>query len=197
LDPEAARAAEEVVAPAILSLAESRSSEAEQRAPKAFDLLAAREWPGVPASEVMLQPEQVRALWRSQAADAALAVQQAQMTQAANRAAQNRRPPMWAIAAMLVLGFDEAMAVLRNPLWLLLLVLLGLFVRTVYVELDVETELSAGLLPGAISLAAKVGPTLRRVVARSVGAGQAFLADTPAKERPRDVQMGERRSKDD
>lgn len=53
-------------------------------------------------------------------------------TQDANRAAQNRMPPLWAIAAMLLLGFNEMMAVLRNPLLLLVLLLLFLFGRTVY-----------------------------------------------------------------
>lgn len=53
-------------------------------------------------------------------------------TQDANRAAQNRMPPLWAIAAMVVLGFNEFMAVLYNPLLLLLLLLLFLFGRTVY-----------------------------------------------------------------
>jgi hypothetical protein len=57
---------------------------------------------------------------------------QAMATQDANRAAQNRMPPLWAIAAMVVLGFNEFMAVLYNPLLLLALLLLFLFGRTVY-----------------------------------------------------------------
>ena len=36
---------------------------------------------------------------------------QALATQEANRAAQNRLPPLWAIVAMVVLGFNEFMAV--------------------------------------------------------------------------------------
>lgn len=57
---------------------------------------------------------------------------QALATQEANRAAQNRLPPLWAIVAMVVLGFDEFVAVLYNPLWLVFLLLLFLFARTVY-----------------------------------------------------------------
>ena len=57
---------------------------------------------------------------------------QAMATQDANRAAQNRMPPLWAIAAMVVLGFNEMMALLYNPLLLLLLLVLFLFGRTVY-----------------------------------------------------------------
>lgn len=57
---------------------------------------------------------------------------QAQATQEANRAASNRWPPLWAILAMLLLGFDEFVAVLYNPLWLVLVIFLVLFGKTVY-----------------------------------------------------------------
>ena len=57
---------------------------------------------------------------------------QALATQEANRAAQNRLPPLWAIAAMVVLGFNEFMAVLYNPFWLVFLLIAFLFARTVY-----------------------------------------------------------------
>ena len=57
---------------------------------------------------------------------------QAQATQEANRAATNRWPPFWAIAAMVLLGFDEFVAVLYNPLWLLLGLVIFLFGKTVY-----------------------------------------------------------------
>jgi hypothetical protein len=57
---------------------------------------------------------------------------QALATQEANRAAQNRLPPLWAIAAMIVLGFNEFMAVLYNPFWLVFLLIAFLFARTVY-----------------------------------------------------------------
>ena len=57
---------------------------------------------------------------------------QAQATQEANRAATNRWPPLWAIAAMMLLGFNELVAVLYNPLWLLLGLIIFLFAKTVY-----------------------------------------------------------------
>ena len=57
---------------------------------------------------------------------------QAMATQEANRAASNRTPPLWAIVAMVLLGWNEFFAVLRNPLWLLCFAALLLFgkVRT-------------------------------------------------------------------
>ncbi len=57
---------------------------------------------------------------------------QAQATQDANRAATSRMPPAWAVLAMVVLGFNEFLALLYNPLYILLGLVLFLFGRTVY-----------------------------------------------------------------
>ncbi len=40
---------------------------------------------------------------------------QAQATQQANRLASNRAPPLWALLAILVLGWNEFVALLWNP----------------------------------------------------------------------------------
>lgn len=52
--------------------------------------------------------------------------------QEAHKAASNRAPPIWVWLALFALGFNEMMAVLYNPLWLLLGILLILFGKTVY-----------------------------------------------------------------
>jgi Root hair defective 3 GTP-binding protein (RHD3) len=57
------------------------------------------------------------------------AATQAAATQEANRAASNRMPPIWAIIAMVVLGWNEFFTALRNPLWLIVGVLLFLFFK--------------------------------------------------------------------
>ena len=54
---------------------------------------------------------------------------QAVATQEANRAASNRMPPIWAIATMVVLGWNEFFTALRNPLWLVAGVMLFLFFK--------------------------------------------------------------------
>ena len=145
-----------------------------------FDLLSATEWPGVAPADALLAPPAVRAVWRQLLSDSALAVQQAAATQEANRLAQNRAPPLWAIGAILFLGFNEFVAVLRNPLLLVFVVLSLAFLKTVYEELGVEAELRRGLLPGALSLSAKFVPTIKAVTARTVESARAFLAEQPA-----------------
>lgn len=62
--------------------------------------------------------------WWYQSARSAL---QAMATQEANRAASNRMPPIWAIAAIVLLGWNEFFAALRNPLWLVFGLIIFLF----------------------------------------------------------------------
>ena len=83
--------------------------------------------------------------------------------QEANRAANNRMPPLWALAAIAVLGLNEFLAVLYNPVWLLLLIVVLLFGKTVYAELEVDAELQNGLLPGLLALSNKFVPTVKQV----------------------------------
>ena len=40
---------------------------------------------------------------------------QAVNTQEANKAASNRLPPLWAMVAMVLLGWNEAMSILTSP----------------------------------------------------------------------------------
>ena len=40
---------------------------------------------------------------------------QAVNTQEANKAASNRLPPLWAMVAMILLGWNEAMSILTSP----------------------------------------------------------------------------------
>jgi hypothetical protein len=80
---------------------------------------------------------------------------------------------------MAVLGFNELMAVLYNPAWLLLLLLLFLFARTVYLEMDVEAEMARGLLPGAIALSSKFVPAIKKVSRHTLESAKAFLQDAP------------------
>ncbi|KAL4858391.1 Protein ROOT HAIR DEFECTIVE 3 [Chlorella vulgaris] len=153
-----------------------RGGEAEA---SSFDLLSAAEWPGVGDEDVLLTPAQARSTWRQFMSDSTFSVQQALATQQANRAAQNRLPPLWAMAAMVVLGFNEFMAVLYNPLWLLFLLLAFLFARTVYLEMDVEAEMARGLLPGSIALSSKFMPAIRKVTRHTFDSAKTFLQDAP------------------
>lgn len=185
--PGAATAATAVEV-AVLRMAAAREGAAAAAAAAAggeLDVLSAVEWPGVERELVLLSPPQCRTIWRQFVSDSNFAVQQALATQQANRAAQNRLPPLWAVAAMVVLGANEAVAVLRNPLYLVLLLVLFLFLKTIYQELDVEGEMARGLLPGVLSLSTKFVPTVKRVALRTFESAWGLLQDAPEAQQQR------------
>jgi hypothetical protein len=143
--------------------------------PADCDVAAATEWPASVPSP-LIQPPALRAAWRTLSADSAVAVAQALSARDAHRAARRAGPPLWALAAIAVLGANEAVSLLKRPFLLLALAAAFLFCRSVYDALDVDAELSAGLLPGAIALSAKLGPTVRAVAGRTLDAALAALA---------------------
>ncbi len=98
-------------------------------ASSALDILSAATWPNVDEDAVLLQPHDVRTTWREFLSYSNVLVQQALSAQQANRLANNRMPPLWALLAMLVLGWNEAMALIFNPLYLILGAIAFLFLR--------------------------------------------------------------------
>uniref|UniRef100_A0A161ZTG6 GB1/RHD3-type G domain-containing protein n=1 Tax=Daucus carota subsp. sativus TaxID=79200 RepID=A0A161ZTG6_DAUCS len=84
----------------------------------------------------------------------------------ASKRGNNWLPPPWAIIALLVLGFNEFMTLLRNPLWLLLIFVVYLLVKAFWVQLDVSHEFRNGFLPGLFSISTKFLPTVLNILRR-------------------------------
>ncbi|MEW5304073.1 MAG: hypothetical protein WDW36_006707 [Sanguina aurantia] len=159
--------------------ASSRYAVSELHAADVPDIHSMATWPGVAEEQVLLQPHEARTSWREFVSTSNVTVQQALATQQANRLASNRPPPFWAIAAILLLGWNEAMAVLFSPLYLVLGGLVFLFLRTLYTELDVDREMARGALPGVLSLGNKLVPAVRKVLTQSWGSIQALATAVP------------------
>ncbi len=141
---------------------------------------------------LLLSPHlQVRTAWREFMSASNVAVQQALAAQQANRLASNRAPPLWAIAAIIFLGWNELMAVVWNPVLLLVGLATFLFCRTMYVELDVDGEMQKGALPAGIALAGKFMPTLQRVSTRTMDSARQLLMQNDA------AAAGQRKRQDD
>ena len=157
-------------------------------------MLTLSSWPDVSEEQTLLAPPACRTLWRQFVSDSDLVVQQAVATQEANRAAGNRMPPVWALAAIVLLGWNEFMALVYSPLWLMLVGFIFFFGRvrgggarlgwcaqigsqTVYQELDVDAEMQRGLLPGILALSAKLLPTVQRVARNTVQSLQRFVQE--------------------
>ncbi|KAL2650121.1 hypothetical protein R1flu_018249 [Riccia fluitans] len=126
----------------------------------ASNSLAASSWEGVAPDVTLLTPVQCKNLWRQFKAETDFTISQALAAQEAHRNSSSWLPPPWAIAAIVVLGFNEFMALLRNPLYLLIFFVVYLLGKALWVQLDIAGEFRHGFLAGILSLSTKLLPTV-------------------------------------
>jgi hypothetical protein len=81
-------------------------------------------------------------------------------------------PPPWAIAAIIILGFNEFMILLRNPIYLPFVLVAFLLSKALYVHLDLSHEFQYGALPGIMSISTKLMPTMMAIFKQLVNAGE-------------------------
>ncbi|CAA2992132.1 protein ROOT HAIR DEFECTIVE 3-like isoform X2 [Olea europaea var. sylvestris] len=137
-----------------------------------MDALASSTWDEVPASKTLITPVQCKSLWRQFKAETEYTVTQAIAAQEASRRSNNWLPPPWAIVALVVLGFNEFMTLLRNPLYLGIIFIAFLLVKALWVQLDISSEFRNGALPGILSLSTKFLPTVMNLLRKLAEEGQ-------------------------
>ncbi|MQM09539.1 hypothetical protein Taro_042408 [Colocasia esculenta] len=136
------------------------------------DPLASSTWEEVHPTKTLITPVQCKSLWRQFKAETEYSVTQAIAAQEANKRNNNWLPPPWAIAAILVLGFNEFMTLLRNPFYLGVLFVAFLLGKALWVQLDISGEFRNGALPGLISLSTKFLPTVMNLLKKLAEEGQ-------------------------
>ncbi|KAI3759756.1 hypothetical protein L6452_07796 [Arctium lappa] len=136
------------------------------------DPLASSTWEEVPAAKTLITPVQCKSLWNQFQRETEYTITQAIASQEANKRNNNWLPPPWAIAAMVVLGFNEFMTLLRNPLWLLVIFVSYLLLKALWVQLDISGEFRNGALPGILSLSTKFLPTVTNLLRKLAEEGQ-------------------------
>ncbi|CAK9182102.1 unnamed protein product [Ilex paraguariensis] len=146
------------------------------------DPLASSTWEEVPLEKTLITPVQCKSLWRQFKAETEYAVTQAISAQEAYKRDNNWLPPPWAILAMVVLGFNEFMLLLRNPLYLLVLFVIFLLGKALWVQMDVPGEFRNGMLAGLLSLSSRFLPTVTNLLKRL--AEEARGHRTPEEPRP-------------
>ncbi|XP_042945155.1 protein ROOT HAIR DEFECTIVE 3 homolog 2-like isoform X2 [Carya illinoinensis] len=147
------------------------------------DPLASSTWEEVSPKDTLITPVQCKSLWRQFKAETEYTVSQAISAQEAFRKSNNWLPPPWAILAMIVLGFNEFMLLLRNPLYLMILFIVFLLLKALWVQMDIGRELQRGTLSGLLSISSRFVPTMMNLLRRV--AEQAQGRPTPERERPR------------
>ncbi|KAL6622592.1 hypothetical protein ACP70R_032471 [Stipagrostis hirtigluma subsp. patula] len=148
------------------------------------DPLASTTWEEIPPKHTMITPAQCKSLWKQFKAETEYTISQAVSTQQAHRRGNSRLPPPWAMVAIAVLGFNEIMTLLRNPIYLFLLFVGYLLAKALAVQLDINREFQNGVVPGIISVSAKLLPTIQNLVNKVVAEQQAEQHPPPAAEPP-------------
>ncbi|KAL6495927.1 Cell wall protein rhd3 [Orobanche gracilis] len=126
----------------------------------------------VPSSKTLLTPVQCKSLWRQFKTETEFTVTQAIAAQEASRRNNNWLPPPWAIAALVILGFNEFMTLLRNPLYLAVIFVGFLLLKALWVQLNISGEFQNGALPGILSLSTKFLPTIMNLLRKLAEEGQ-------------------------
>ncbi|XP_038722199.1 protein ROOT HAIR DEFECTIVE 3 homolog 2-like [Tripterygium wilfordii] len=138
--------------------------------------LASSTWEEVSPKDTLITPVQCKSLWRQFQTETEYTVTQAIAAQEAHRQSNNWLPPPWAIAAMLILGFNEFMMLLKNPLYLLVLFVAYLLSKALWVQMDIAGEFRHGPLAGLLSISSRFLPTvmnlLRRLAEEAQGQGR-------------------------
>ncbi|RDX65384.1 Protein ROOT HAIR DEFECTIVE 3-like 1, partial [Mucuna pruriens] len=154
-----------------VALADSSSSSVKDKSVKAVESLASSTWEQVPPSKTLITPVQCKSLWRQ-------FKMETEYIEANNRN-NNWLPPPWAIVALLLLGFNEFMTVLRNPLYIAFIFVGFLLLKALWVQLDIANDFRHGALPGMIALSAKLIPTIMNLVRKLAEEAQSAEVSEP------------------
>ncbi|KAL2337962.1 hypothetical protein Fmac_012408 [Flemingia macrophylla] len=162
-----------------VALVDSPSGSAATKSITVVDPLASSSWEQVSSSKTLITPVQCKSLWRQFKTETEYSVSQAISAQEANKRNNNWLPPPWAIVALVVLGFNEFMTLLRNPLYLGVIFVGYLLIKALWVQLDVSGEFRNGALPGIISLSSKFLPTIMNIMKKLAEEGQNAASNNP------------------
>ncbi|CAL5327878.1 unnamed protein product [Camellia sinensis] len=155
-----------------VALVDARSGATTNKSITSDDPLASSTWQEVSSSKTLITPVQCKSLWRQFKMETEYTVTQAIAAQEASKRSNNWLPPPWAIVALVVLGFNEFMTLLRNPLYLVVIFVVFLLVKALWVQLDISGEFRNGALPGLLSLATKFLPTVINLLKKLAEEGQ-------------------------
>uniref|UniRef100_A0A0D6QSC7 Sey1/RHD3-like three-helix bundle domain-containing protein n=1 Tax=Araucaria cunninghamii TaxID=56994 RepID=A0A0D6QSC7_ARACU len=169
---------------AFMDGADTSSTIVERSSSSSLNSLVSSTWEGVLPSNALITPVQCRSLWRQFKSETEYAVSQALAAQEANKRSSSWLPPAWAIVALLVLGFNEFMLLLRNPIYIGVIFVLYLLGKALWVQLDIPGEFQHGILPGILSLSTKFLPTVMNLIKRLADEGQRYGGSTQSSNNP-------------
>ncbi|TQD78053.1 hypothetical protein C1H46_036405 [Malus baccata] len=142
----------------------SLSSSQNRKLGPSTDPLASSSWEEVSSKDTLITPVQCKSLSRQFKAETEYSVTQAISAQEAHKRSNNWLPPPWAIMAMLVLGFNEFMMLLKNPLYLMVLFVAFLLSKALWVQMDITGQFQHDALSGILSISSRFLPTVMNIL---------------------------------
>lgn len=128
------------------------------------DLLASSTWEEVSPKDTLITPLQCKSIWRQFKAETEYAVAQAMSMQEAHRRSNNWLPPAWTVLLLAVLGFNEFIFLLRNPLYILGLFLGFVLSYAVWLQYDITSYFRHGMLSALLTASASLLPTIMEII---------------------------------
>lgn len=156
------------------------------------DPLASSTWEEVPPNKTLITPVQCKSLWRQFKAETEYIVTQAISAQEAHKRSSNWLPPPWAIVAMVVLGFNEFMLLLKNPLYLMVFFIIFLLSKALWVQMDLTGEFHNGNLAGLLAISSRFLPTVMNLLRRLAEEAQGNPTPQPPRPPPHLASQGPR-----
>ncbi|KAL5204065.1 hypothetical protein ABZP36_008936 [Zizania latifolia] len=122
--------------------------------------LASSAWEEVEPKDTLITPVQCKSIWKHFNTQTEYAVAQAISTQETHRRSHNWLPPAWTILLLTILGFNEFMFLLRNPLYLLWLFITFIVSYAVWLQYDIPTYFRHGTMSGILTILSRSLPTI-------------------------------------
>ncbi|XP_051181061.1 protein ROOT HAIR DEFECTIVE 3 homolog 2 isoform X1 [Lolium perenne] len=128
------------------------------------DPLASSTWQEVSPKDTLITPVQCKSIWRQFKAETEYPLAQAISMQEAHRRSSNWLPPAWTILLLAILGFNEFVFFLRNPVYILGLFLAFVLSYAVWLQYDITAYFRNGNVSGLLTISSSLLPTIMEIV---------------------------------
>uniref|UniRef100_A0ACD5YZ61 Uncharacterized protein n=1 Tax=Avena sativa TaxID=4498 RepID=A0ACD5YZ61_AVESA len=128
------------------------------------DPLASSTWQEVSPKDTLITPVQCISIWRQFKAETEYPVAQAISMQEAHRRSNKWLPPAWTILLLALLGFNEFMFLVRNPVYILGLFLAFVLSYALWLQYDITAYFRHGTVSGLLTISSSLLPTIMEIV---------------------------------
>ncbi|PVH34427.1 hypothetical protein PAHAL_8G217100 [Panicum hallii] len=146
-----------------------------------YDPLASSTWEEVPPKDTLITPVQCKSIWRQFKAETEYAVAQAMSMQETHRRSKNWLPPAWTILLLAILGYNEFVFLLRNPLYLLGFFVAFVLSYAIWLQYDITAYFRHGTLSALLTISSRLLPTIMDIMTAIVNMSHSHKKHSPGR----------------